>query len=177
MTSSTFLVISSSLTLMPRSSASFAYSSRWTRIGDGLVLERLVLGRAGLREVALLRGVGRLRARQELVERRLRDRGAVDDGDRVGRDLVGVAAACGDERDSGQCGGGEQERALHRDLVIGDAVFRTGCAVFGKFVFGPAEGRIARAQAARRAATIAAARPSAPSSPSVRSETSCRAEA
>ena len=41
---------------------------------------------------------------------------------------------------------------------------------------GLMHGRIARAQAARRAATIAAASPSAPSRPSVRSATSCRAD-
>ena len=75
---------------------------------DRLGLERLVLGRPGLREGALLRGVGLLRARQELVEGRPLDVGAVDDGDGVGRDLVGVAAPGGDERERGQGGSGER---------------------------------------------------------------------
>jgi hypothetical protein len=101
------------------------------QVRDRLVLQRLELRRAGLRELALLRRVRLLDARDELVEVGLRDRGAIDDGDRVGRDLVGVAAAGGDDGDSRESGGGEQERALHRDLVIGDAVLGTGCAVFG----------------------------------------------
>jgi hypothetical protein len=85
---------------------------------DRLGLERLVLRRARLRERALLRGVGLLRAREKLVERRPSDLGAVHHRDGVCRDFVGVAATGGDECESGQSGGGgERERALHRDLL------------------------------------------------------------
>ena len=70
-------------------------------VRDGLVLERLVLGRARLWELALLRGVGLLRAREQLLEGAPGDGRAVDHGDGVGRDLVGVAAAGGDEGHGG----------------------------------------------------------------------------
>ena len=146
-------------------------------VGDRLGLQRLVVRRPGLREVALLRGVGLLRPREQPVERGPRDRGAVDDRDGIGRDLVRAAAAGGDESDSGQCGGGECERALHRVLFVGDDRLRGGYDVYGKGSVGHGSGRCSRrAQAARRAATIASASARAPSSPSARIATSCRAD-
>jgi hypothetical protein len=65
---------------------------------DGLVLEGVVLGRAALREVALLQRVALLRLRDERVELGLRDVGAVDDRDRIGRHFVAAAAAAGDDQ-------------------------------------------------------------------------------
>ncbi len=86
-----------------------------------------------------------------------------------------ATAPGGEHGDGSQCGGGEHERALHRVLFVGDMRLRAGYAVFGK----GSDARytvLRRAQAARRAATIASARASAPSRPSARIATSWRAE-
>ena len=67
---------------------------------DDLVLQRLELLRAGLRELALLGLVALLRLRDDRVEFRLRDLLAVDDGHGVLRHLFVATAAGGDEREN-----------------------------------------------------------------------------
>ena len=83
--------------------------------GDGLRLQRLVLGRAGLREGPLLGLVGLLRPGEQRVELRLRDRRAVDDGDRVrGNALVRCCSAGGrDEHGEGNEDGDCDASGLH----------------------------------------------------------------
>src|SRR5581483_4217593 len=73
-----------------------------------LILERLVRGRAGLRERGLARRVGALRAVEEGVEVGLRDRVTADDGNRVGGNALRAAAAPGDEE------GGEDDQQCDR---------------------------------------------------------------
>src|SRR5262249_47927898 len=69
---------------------------------DGLVLERPVLRRAGLREGALLRLVAPLRLRDQRVELLLRDRLVADLCDGVARDVAATAPASTSGQDRGE---------------------------------------------------------------------------
>ena len=84
---------------------------------DGLVLEHVVLGGPDLREGALLGLVALLRLADQPVELGLRDRVAVDDGDRVAWHalvVVTAAATC-----DGKRGEHEQEKKSKSDVLHG----------------------------------------------------------
>ncbi len=81
---------------------------------DSLRLQRLVLGRACLRECPLLRLVGRLRPGEEPLQIRLRHRHSVDDGNCVAGDGLITAAAGGrDEHDEGNERSNSNAGGLH----------------------------------------------------------------
>ena len=87
---------------------------------DGLALQRLVLAGAGLRERALLGGVGLLRAIDQRVEAHRRDRCPVDCGNGILRDGF-VAAAAPGRHEHGGCdeeGQGDANRALHESQAL-----------------------------------------------------------
>ena len=82
--------------------------------GHRLVLQRLVLGRAGLRELALLALVGRLGEHHQVVEIAAGDLLAVHHGDGVvGDGLVAPAAPGGDGDPEGEDEQGKQARDVH----------------------------------------------------------------
>ena len=139
-------LISLSVTASFRSAARFVVLRALDEEGDGLRLERLVLGRAGLREGPLLRLVRLLRPRQQRVELGLRDRGPVDDGDGVRRDALVVAAAAAGGRD--EHGEGDEDDRLRGEWAswengslvgvaeedaegIDEAALNRSCDVFG----------------------------------------------
>jgi hypothetical protein len=111
----------------------------------GLVLERLVLRRPGLREVALLLLERLLGAPHQRVELGLRDLLVADDGDGAVRHALVAAAATHGEAEQGE-NEGEYVQFLHREA--------------------------ARAHAASRASRIASVRPTAAGNSSVLSEIS-----
>src|SRR5206468_9784211 len=85
--------------------------------GDRLTLQLLVLGRARLRERALLRVVALLRALHQLLELILRDLLVADDGDVVRAEARGrrAAAARSEKRERGEA---EKKESSHGKSAI-----------------------------------------------------------